>query len=140
MGQCCGTNPTDDDIQHILDSIDKSIDEQIEFTKHEQEKHERAEREAEIELEQLHNKVTDEKTEALEKELQKQIDEERGKVIFWQTKTEQLECVGTHEKATFMRSIPQQNMKDENGEHTYYDPRNGRSGVAFADSPRRKDK
>lgn len=139
MSQCCGKIPSDDDVKHILESIDDSTREQIDYTKSEEAKHEKAERQAEIELELLHNQVVEDRTLEAEAELQEIIDEERGHVAFWRTKTEQLEGVGTHEKATFLRSIAQQNMKDENGEHTFYDPRNGRSGIAFKDSPR-KDK
>lgn len=135
----CDKLDTPDDCQHIKDSIDESIEIQIDYAKQEQEKHERVERDVEIKLEQVRRETQDDKTKQLEKDLQRQIDEERGHVAFWRTKTEQLECVGTHEKATFVRSIPQQNMKDENGDHTYYDPRNYRSGVIFGDAPRKHD-
>lgn len=136
----CNKVPLPDDCHHIHDSIDDATQQQIDYAKEEMERHEQAERDAEIELEKLRQEVQDNKRQALEKELQKQIDEEHGKVVFWQTKTEQLEGVGTHEKGTYMRSIPQQNMKYENGEHTFYDPRNYRSGVAFKDYPRRNNK
>jgi len=59
------------------------------------------------------------------------------KVVFWQTKTEEEEGVGTDEKGTFERSLPQQNKKvvtgPEKGKHTYYDPRNRRSGETTPD-------
>lgn len=138
MSQCCGKIPTPEDIDHIRDSLDRSRDDQRRFYEREQERHEREEREAEYELESLRATVISDNTRQLERDLQNKIDEERGKVVFWQTKTEQLEGVGTWEKGTFQRSLPQQNRKDESGEHTYYDPRNYRSGVAFANFPRRR--
>lgn len=137
MSQCCGKIPSQEDVQHILESIDNAIREQIDFTKSEQERHERAERDAERELELLHNDTQDAQTRDAERDLQKTIDEEKGHVAFWRTKNEKLEGVGTTEKATFVRSIAQQNMKTENGDHTFYDPRNFRSGIAFGDSPRK---
>lgn len=53
------------------------------------------------------------------------------KVVTWTTNTEQVAGNGTEEKGTFERSIPQENSKNtETGDHKFYDPRNGRSGVA----------
>lgn len=153
MSQCCGKIPDEEDVHHIRDSIENAYQEQIDYYHDQIQIHEEIEQNARRELEQLqneeteldtdlelellHNDVVDERSKEAEADLQKIIDEERGHVAFWQTKTEQLEGVGTHEKGTFMRSIPQQNMKDEKGDHTFYDPRNGRSGVAFGDSPRK---
>lgn len=51
--------------------------------------------------------------------------------VVWPTKTEQGTGNGTEEKATYERSIAQQNSKNtETGDHKFYDPRNQRSGVA----------
>ncbi len=56
----------------------------------------------------------------------------------WQTKTEELPGVGSDLTGTFERSLPQQNEKiisgNEVGEHTFYDPRNQRSGKKFKDA------
>lgn len=54
-----------------------------------------------------------------------------NKTVTWTTNNEQVSGNGTDEKGTFERSNPQQNSKDtDTGDHTFYDPRNGRSGVA----------
>ncbi len=51
--------------------------------------------------------------------------------VTWNTNTEQGTGNGTDETTTYERSLPQENSKNtETGDHKFYDPRNGRSGVA----------
>ncbi len=146
-GTGCG-GPGNEEKDNICDPLleyyehEANIEHQqeIDYSREQQQVHEDAEKKAEQELERLHQQTLDKRTEEAIIALQQVIDEERGKVVFWQTKTEQLEGVGTTGKGTFERSLPQQNMKDEKGDHTFYDPRSGRSGVAFGDSPRKGKK
>lgn len=139
MSQCCGKIPTEDDVQNIKDSLDESRSIEIEYCKAEEQKHADSLRDIENKLDQLRQDAPSAENERRQNELENKHRDEEKKLFFWQTKTEQLEGVGTHEKATFMRSIPQQNMKNEDGDHYYYDPRNYRSGVAFGDNPRKHD-
>jgi len=55
-----------------------------------------------------------------------------GPMVSWLTKREMLPGVGTDQLGEFERSLVQQNIKVvdglDKGTHTFYDPRNQRSG------------
>lgn len=55
-----------------------------------------------------------------------------GPMVSWLTTREQLPGVGTDQLGEFERSLVQQNIKavggPDEGTHTFYDPRNQRSG------------
>ncbi len=154
MSQCCGKIPTEEDVEYIKETVTRYYEEkanyeaflesqaqlvkEVEHAREQQKIHEEAESKAERELETLRQQNIDKNTAETVAELQKILDEERGKVVFWQTKTEELEGIGTTQTGVFLRSVAQQNMKDGRGDHYFYDPRNHRSGVAFGGSPRKK--